>query len=279
MAANRPGKPTVVVLLALVILTPVLIISALVVGATPATAPPAPNEGEVLTLSGQSSTSLSVSTTTAAATTISSACQNATSYSGIDSVSPMLYNSSAQSFPILSMRPGQTALLCIEWTSTLTVSNPINLTGSLSIGNYSTKTFPNGTLKTLFTPSPDFVVKPAQTPIFLGDGGGPSLVVGYTINATAGSKGFYFLNVQGLFPTGCDDEFRFAVGYSFTDANKSGDYFPLPAAMGSCADAGGILGPPMPPPGGIYSQLYATSGIKITSLDCSKILCDLRQPA
>jgi len=293
---NGPRKLTIVVLIILVALSPVLIVSTLALGLQAPNPPPPANTSSVTATptasgsngsstssstfpSGTTSSSTTGSTTTTVTTnsvTISGACENATAYQGIDSTSPPTTNSTTDtSFPIFSVKAGQTVVVCVAWVDSLPVATPLNITQGVSVGSYETQTFPNGTLKTEFIPATNVSVTPDHPTITLGGSAGPLLVVAYTIRTSPTAKGFYFMNVQGLYPTACDNEFRFAVGYAFTDANKSGPYFPLPSGMGACGSAGGVLGPA--PPGGVYSQVYATSGIAVTNLSCGSFSCDLRQ--
>jgi hypothetical protein len=286
-SAKKPGprKLTVTVLLLVLVLTPIYLVSELILGLQDPNAPPSPNEGNAAGSSSPSSNSsllssssmVSMSSAASNSQTVAQACQNATAYTGIDSTSPAIYNSSTTSFPIFSMKPGESSILCVAWINSLSVSDPVNTTGTVSIGNFATSTFQNGTSKTIFLPSTNLTATPAESNIVIGGGAGPMLVVAYTIAASQASRGFYFLNVQGLSPIGCDAEFRLAVGYTFSQANETGQYFSLPTGLGSCGDGGGVLGPPVPPPGGIYSQVYATSGIQITNLNCSSFQCDLKQ--
>lgn len=280
MAARSrgPRKLTLVVLIFFVAVTPIFIISSLVLGLQPPNAPPSLSPNTTTTASSSStSSSLSTSSATVNTITVSRDCQNQTRYSGIDSASPALYNTSTASFPIFSIRPGQSAILCVAWVSSLMVDMQVNVTKAVSIGNYTTHTFANGTTKTIFSPAVGVTVTTSKSLITIGETAGPLLVVPYTITAASESKGFFYMNVQSLFPTGCDNEFRFAVGYTFTDANKTSPFFPLPKGMGVCADGGGVVAPA--PPGGIYSQVYSTGGLRVTDLACGSFICDLHQPS
>jgi len=89
-------------------------------------------------------------------------------------------------------------------------------------------------------------VNPSQSTVALGGRAPTHFTVTYTIRSTATLKGFYFLDVQGLNPTGCAAEFRFAVGYVFTGTNGSGFYFSSPSGAEQCISAGvGFI--PRPP--------------------------------
>jgi len=194
-------------------------------------------------------------------------CVGGTAYAGLDSPVPA-HNNTSVSFPILSMPAGGTAEVCVVYIDS---DPPVNTTMDLAkgamIGTFGTVVYANGTVEHPFMAASNITIAPNQTKLALG-GTGPAVVdVAYTIKADGSAKGLYFLNIGGLAPEACNDEFRFAVGYSFTQANETGPYFPLSSGVSSCSPSGGT----------ISAYVYEVKEIIVTTLACGVVTCNLNE--
>ena len=116
---------------------------------------------------------------------------------------------------------------------------PVNTTMDLTKGSHDRPSsgpplYANGTVKHPFYGCLEHHdhSQPDEKPA-LGRYRGLTMVdVAYTIKTNGNATGFYFLNIDGLAPEAWDStEFRFAVGYNFTQANETGSYFPLPVRL------------------------------------------------
>lgn len=275
--SSKPRKLTVIVLLVLVAVTPVYVAGALVVGVpfygffSKGLPAPAPTPAIVGT-SGASPI-----------TNTSALCANVTKYVGEDSTNPADTNIN-ESFPIFSIKAGSTSEVCLSFYNhddPTTVS--LNLGEVISIGNYQSQTFVNGTTVTKFvSASPKITVTPAQPNLLLngstvqpfpaGGAGGTLLqdqaTVAFMINATKAAVGTYFINIAGGAPASCQGEFRLAVGLTFTPANATGPYFELPPGVGGCAAGMGV----------VHSHILGVDNIAVTYLNCNMFSCDINRP-
>jgi hypothetical protein len=240
------------------VIVPILVASALLFG---------------LQLSPATTTQTSPSKTTssmAASSTITATpgpCAGASPYTGPDSPPPHGDNSSL-SFPIFAMPTLGTSEVCVVYAdSNPTFNATMDLTKAAVVGSYGTQVYSNGTVKHPFVPAPGITVTPNETKIALGGTGPTKAFIAFTISSTNATRGLYFLNIAGLAPEACNNEFRFAVGYSFTGSNETGPYFPIPSGFSSCSPSGGTLS----------SVVYAVAHLTITPLSCATITCDLNE--
>jgi hypothetical protein len=192
-------------------------------------------------------------------------CVGSSAYTGLDAPVPKHDNTSV-SFPIFSVPANGVAEVCVVYVdSDPPVNTTMDLTKGATVGTFGTVVYPNGTVKHPFMADSNITVTANQTKLALG-GMGPAMVdVAYTIRTNGSATGFYFLNIGGLAPEACNNEFRFAVGYSFTQANRTGSYFPLPPGLSACTPSGGT----------ISAYVYQVKGIVVTPLACGVVTCDL----
>jgi hypothetical protein len=275
---TTPRRLTVVALLVVLGLTPVFVVSSLAVGipfmpysSAGATATPSTPAILGATAGGQMANT-------------SSLCAHVPRYEGEDSTDPSNTNVN-ESFPILSMKPGQMAEICVSFYNH---DDPqpvtLNLGEMVSIGNFQSQTFVNGTTVTKFvSASPKITVTPAQPTLVLsgstaapfpaGGGGGTlvpnSATIAFAVNATESATGTYFIDIEGASPASCQGEFRFAVGLDFTQQNATGPYFALPPGVGGCAAGLGV----------VHDHILGVQGITITYLACNMFSCDINRPA
>lgn len=266
-----PRKLTVAILILLVALTPVLIITMLVLNL------PSP-------LQSLSQHQLPTSSPLAPAksgTNSSALCANITKYYGLDATDTSHANASS-SFPVFSIEPGGAAEMCISFYNDNFQPVTLNLGEVVSVGNYRAATFPNGSTKLEFVSAGSSVaVAPAQPTLTLsgsktstspGAAGGTlapnKAVVAFRLNATDSASGTYFLNIAGVSPVSCQGEFRLAVGLAFTRTNATGPYFALPSHVGSCSAGMGV----------VHNHVYGVQGMDITYLNCGLFICDVNRP-
>jgi hypothetical protein len=251
---SRPSSVTIGLLIALGVLVPTLVASMLVFGLQS----PSPTQAQ--------STSASPPASSASSTVAIGPCAGGIPYSGLGSPAPKHDNTSL-AFPILSVPAKGTVEVCVAYAMA-DKSDPVtvNLTKGLVIGTYGTRVLANGTVEHPFKPAPGIEIAANQTSLQLG-GTGPTMTdVAYTVT-TNGTRGFYFLNVASLAPEACNNEFRFAVGHSFTASNATGPYFDIPSGFSSCSPSGGQLS----------SFVYMTKGMTIVPLTCGTVTCDLNE--
>jgi hypothetical protein len=252
MAYSRPSSVTIGVLIAVGIIVPALVAAELVLGL----------QGTVPTTIQNSS-----APSTSSSTIIPGPCAGASAYTGLDSPAAESDNGSL-SFPIFSMPENGTAEVCVVYTDAAApVNAAMNLTDGALVGTFGTAVFSNGTVVHPFIAASGVSVTPNQTQVALGGTGPTTIDVAYTIRTNASSKGFYFLNIGGLTPEICNNEFRFAVGYDFTQGNQTGSYFPLPSGFSSCGVSGGTF----------YSDVYEVKDMIVTPLLCGMVTCDLNE--
>jgi hypothetical protein len=277
---SGPRKITVIVLLAILAVTPIYMVLALAVNIPffpffSSGAPSSSVPSGVSPIIGPTSTAQVANT--------SALCSSVTKYHGVDSTNPS-DTSINESFPIFSVRPGSTTEICLSFYNH---DNPeqitLNLGDIISIGNFQAQTFVNGTTVTKFvSAAPDITVTPAQPTLILsgstaapfpaGGGGGTfsanQATVAFQINAGKAATGTYFMDIKGDSPAACQGEFRIAVGLNFTRSNSTGPYFALPSGMGSCTAGLGVF----------HDHVLGVEGIGITYLTCNMFSCDLNQP-
>jgi len=213
----------------------------------------------------------------------SAVCGSATAYHGLDSPDPSHTNASL-AFPILSMSAGSSAEICLKFYNDEGVEPVVvDLGEVVSVGNYESRTFPNGTdLLAFVSAAPNVTVTPAQSTLVLGGtsttpspgaAGGtlaPSVeVVAFKITAAPTAKGTYYLNIKGASPESCQGDFRLAVGLEFTQTNSSGGYFALPSNAGSCT-----AGQPV-----VHDHVSGFEGMDVTYLSCALFICDVTRPS
>jgi hypothetical protein len=256
---RRPRMYTVGAIVAIGVIVPILVASALLFGLqlSPVTATQASTTPSKTANSATNSTAV-----------MPGPCAGASPYrSGPDSP-PSHGDNASLSFPIFAMPTFETAEVCVVYAdSNPTFNATMDLTKAAVVGSFGTHVYPNGTVKHPFVPAPGITVTPNETKIALGGSGPTKAFVAFTISSTNGTKGLYFLNIAGLAPEACNNEFRFAVGYSFTASNETGPYFPIPAGFSSCSPSGGTLS----------SVVYAVVHLAITPLSCATITCDLNE--
>ena len=251
---SRPSFITIGVIIAIGIIIPALAGYVLVLGLQG----PAPS-----TIQSSSAPHVSSSSTTS----IPGPCAGGSAYSGLDSPVPKHDNTSL-SFPILSMPANGTAEVCVAYVdSDPPVNTTMDLTKGAMIGLFGTTVYANGTVKHPFMAASNITITPNQTKLALGGTGASMVDVAYTIKTNGNATGFYFLNIDGLAPEACNDEFRFAVGYNFTQANETGSYFPLPVGFSSCSPSGGT----------ISAYVYEVKDIAVIPLTCGTVTCDLNE--
>jgi hypothetical protein len=157
------------------------------------------------------------------------------------------------------------AEVCVVYSTAASADNfTLDLTKGAMIGTFGTTVYPNGTITHPFVAASGISVSPNQTKLALGGSGPLTTNVAYTIHTNA-SKGFYFLNIAGLEPVACNNEFRLAVGYNFAASNETGAYFPLPTGFSSCSPSGGAES----------AQLYLVKGLAVVTLMCGTVSCDV----
>ncbi|MGA2666297.1 MAG: hypothetical protein ABSF83_15275 [Nitrososphaerales archaeon] len=263
---SRPSRVTVGALIAVAVIVPILVVATLTLGLQ-GTAP------VVARGSSSPSTAFSSSslppTSSASATVTPGPCEGGTAYAGLDSPAPA-YDNTCLAFPILAVPENGTSEVCAAYVD---AAAPLgvawNLTDGAQVGSFGTKVYQNGTVEHPFVAAPGVSVSPNQTRIALG-GAGPAMVdVGYTITTNGSAKGFYFLNVAGLAPESCNNEFRLVVGYDITTKNGTGALFSIPAGFSSCSPSGGQSS----------AYVYMTKGATVTPLVCGVATCDLNETA
>ena len=204
------------------------------------------------------------------------ACQ--VPYTGIDSASD---NSTAvESFPIISVPKGQVAYICVTYhDDNRNKTQTIDFNGTVQVGTIEGSPYygcsPSPCASYSFVNSSDFEIRSNVTSAEMGGNGTSQVTVAYAIIPTGESPGFYWLNVPYLAPTSCPIEFPFANGYSFTQSNSSGQYFPLPKGYGgSCIAYSPNYYSAYPP----FGYLVAvSSNVGVTSPNCGAYMCDVRQ--
>jgi hypothetical protein len=256
---SRPSRIAVGAIIAIGILIPTLLASTLVLGLQG----PAP-----------AGTAEQSTTTTAAKFTSSSnqsaaippgPCEGAVKYAGLDSPAPA--HNATLAFPILAVPVDGEAQLCVTYADSEPTANvTLDLANGTVAGTFGTKLYPNGTLTHPFMSAQGITVTSNMTVIKLGGGSPAVAFVAFTIRTNA-TRGFYFLNVAGIAPDACSDEFRLAVGYTFAAANASGSYFPIPAGFGACNPSGGQ----------VSAAVYAVKDITVVPLSCGILTCDLNE--
>ena len=197
-------------------------------------------------------------------------CEAAAKYFGLDSTFNNSLTASYHvngSFAILSMPTTAVGELCVTYyNANQTSSMTIDLvSGGVHIGKYVSHSIGNGQFSSTFNQSSDVSVIATQSNITLGGSAPSQITIAYMI-VTDGSKGFHFLNIGYLGPVFCGVEFPFAVGYTFTQANKTGPYFQnLSPFVNGC----GIMLREA-----VYARVYGLLGIQMTYVNCGAAVCD-----
>ena len=156
--------------------------------------------------------------------------------------------------------------LCVTfYNANRTSSKTLDLvSGGVSVGKYVSHSIGNGQFSATFNQSSDVSVIATQSNVTLGGNAPSQITIAYVI-VTDASKGFHFLNIGYLGPVFCELEFPFAVGYTFTQANKTGPYFQNLYLFGNSC---GIMLREV-----TYARLYGTLGIQMTYVNCGAAVC------
>jgi hypothetical protein len=253
---SRPSGITIGAIIAVGVLVPVLVASVLIFNL----------QAPVETISGNPAPSAKSSTGGA-----QGPCAGGSPYAGPDSPAITNTYNATLAFPILTIPANEVAEVCVVYTDTNPAANiTLDLTSGATVGTFGTQVYSNGTVGHPFIAAPNITVAANQTEVALG-GTRPAIAdVAYTISTSAGSKGFYFLNIGGLAPESCNNEFRLAVGYNFTPSNETGPYFPIPSGFSSCNPAGADVVNVQ-----FYSMVYAVKDVVVVPLACGTLTCDL----
>jgi hypothetical protein len=200
-----------------------------------------------------------------------------TPYGGVDS--PSSNSSEIQAFPIISVPKDNSATICVTYYDNNPNKNDtVSVTGNLEVGEIEAMPYsgcsPSPCTSYSFVASNNFKVTANVTSFLLGAAHATRVTVAYVITALSESPGFYWLNINMLAPFNCAVEYPFAYGYTFTAANSSGQYFPLPQGFdGGCITYNSAF----------YSQsayAYVTAVSNNTSvvpLNCGAYSCDVKQ--
>jgi len=255
---SRPSVITIGAIIAIGIIVPVLVASVLIFNM----------QAPVETISGSPAPPVKSSTSG-----VQGPCAGGSPYTGPDSPAPTNTYNTTLAFPIIAIPANEIAEVCVVYTDTNPGANiTLDLARGAIVGTFGTGVYPNGTVGHPFIAAPNVTVAANQTELALGGTGPATADVAYTISTGAGSKGFYFLNIGGLAPESCTDEFRLAVGYSFTQSNETGPYFPIPSGFSSCNPAGADVVNVQ-----YYSVVYAVKDVVVVPLACGKLTCDLNE--
>jgi hypothetical protein len=254
---NRPSVITIGAIIAIGIMVPVLVASVLVFSM----------QAPLVTMAAGPAPTPSTSSTSGSP----GPCAGGSPYTGPDSPAPTNAYNTSLAFPIFAMPANGVVEVCVVYVDTDPATNvTLDLASGAIVGTFGTQVYPNGTVGYPFMGAPNITVTANQTEIALGGTEPATVDVAYTISANGGSRGFYFLNIGGLAPESCTDEFRLAVGYNFTQSNETGPYFPIPSGFGSCNPAGADVVNVQ-----YYSVVYAVKGVVVVPLACGTLTCDL----
>jgi hypothetical protein len=254
---NGPSTITIGVLIAIAILVPALAASVLVFGL----------QGPLPTATSSAEAAPPKAITNSTITMAAGPCAGAQKYEGLDS--PLPVTNVTLSFPIFAIPAATATEVCVVYVNTdPTVNVTVDLAKGASVGTFGTQLFPNGTVVHPFVAAAGVSVVANQSKLVLGGDEPAAAYVAYTIQGN-GTRGFYFLNIAGVAPDACSDEFRLAIGYSFTSSNATGSYFPIPEGYGSCGPSGGPES----------AAVYAVKGVVVVPLMCGTLTCDNDQTA
>ena len=198
-------------------------------------------------------------------------------YDRIDS--PSDNSTGVQSFPIIAVPKGHFAVLCVTYyDNNKNKTQTIDFNGTVQVGRITASPYagcnPSPCTTYPFVNSPDFEILSNVTSVEMGGNGTSKITVAYLITPTGESPGYYWLNIPYLTPTRCSIEFPFAYGYSFTEANSSGKYFPLPSGYGgSCISYLPVYYTEHP-----FAHLVEVStDVEVVSPNCGAYTCDVKQ--
>jgi hypothetical protein len=198
-------------------------------------------------------------------------------YDGVDS--PSSNTSEVQPFPIISIPKDRSATICVTYYDNNPNRNDtVSVTGSLQIGTIEAMPYsgcsPSPCTSYSFVDSGDFKIVANITSFLLGAAHAAKVTVSYEITPLRESPGFYWLNINMLAPVDCAIEFPFAYGYTFTGANSSGQYFPLPQGFaGGCITYNSAFYTEY-----AYAHVIAVSNsTSIIPLNCGAVSCDVEQ--
>ena len=198
-------------------------------------------------------------------------------YTGTDS--PSSNSSEIQAFPIISAAKSHSAVICVTYYDNNPDKNStVSVTPSLEIGTIESAPYagcsPSPCTSYSFVDSGDFRITTNVSTFLLGATHATKVTVAYLITPKSDTPGFYWMNVGMLAPYDCAVEFPFAYGYSFSGANSSGQYFPLPKNyFGGCITYNSSF----------YSEYaYAfvtavSNGTSVIPLNCGAYSCDVEQ--
>jgi len=198
-------------------------------------------------------------------------CEAAVKYTGLDSTLNNSIDSRLltinNSFAILSMPTTSVGELCVTYyDADKNASKTLDLvSGGVHVGKYVSHSIGNGQFSSTFNQTSDVSVIATQSNITLGGSAPSQITIAYVI-VTDGKKGFHFLNIGYLGPAFCAVEFPFAVGYTFTQANKTGPYFQNLSPFGNSC---GIMLREV-----VYARVYGALGIQMTYVNCGAAVCD-----
>src|SRR2546425_10495961 len=170
-------------------------------------------------------------------------------------------------FVMLAMPTTSVGELCVTYyNANKNASTTLDLvSGGVHVGKYVSHSIGNGQFSSTFNQTSDVSVIATQSNITLGGSAPSQITIAYVI-VTDGKKGFHFLNIGYLGPAFCAVEFPFAVGYTFTQANKTGPYFQNLSPFGNSC---GIMLREV-----VYARVYGALGIQMTYVNCGAAVCD-----
>ena len=198
-------------------------------------------------------------------------------YDGTDS--PSTNSSEIQAFPIISVVKGHSAIICVTYyDNNPDKNNVVSVTPSLGIGTIEALPYtgcsPSPCTSYSFVDSGDFRITTNVSTFLMGAAHAMKVTVAYVIKPLSDSPGFYWMNINMLAPYNCAVEFPFAYGYTFTGANSSGQYFPLPKGYtGGCITYNSTFYSESP-----FAYVIAVSNsTSIIPLNCGAYSCDVKQ--
>lgn len=168
-------------------------------------------------------------------------------------------------FPILSVPSNGMGEICITYYDNTNASTIMNFeTSGVVVGNFANST-------STLSQTPGIMVTPSQQSVTMGGNGTRQVTIAYAIQTSASSKGFYYLNIPYLTPVLCQAEFAFAVGYTFSQANESGSYFPLPPGYADHCIQYYSYEQSM-----LYAHVTGLEGLEETQVGCGFANCDVK---